>query len=184
MSTMTSNYSLYNNPTTTTTTLTTRNHNRTLHNDADKLWRQIDEGIHEFGVINHDKYGRIYAYETDGLGGHHLMDDANVPSLLSIPYLGYTSSRDPDRQIELNTRKYVLSSDNPFFFAGTTSLFPLVHFLFFFLFLYLFLLFLFFFLFLFLILFLILILILLSFFSLFPFPFSFSFLFHFLALAR
>jgi len=49
------------------------------------------------------------------------MDDANVPSLLSIPYLGYTSPFDPDREIEKNTRKFVLSADNPFYYSGKVA---------------------------------------------------------------
>jgi meiotically up-regulated gene 157 (Mug157) protein len=31
----------------------------------------------------------MLAYEVDGFGSHLRMDDANVPSLLSLPYLGY-----------------------------------------------------------------------------------------------
>jgi len=93
-------------------------HDEALRDAADTLAFDIDKGIHEYGVVEHPKHGKIYAYETDGLGNHNLMDDANVPSLLSIPYLGYTSKHDPNREIEHNTRKFVLSSDNPFYFSG------------------------------------------------------------------
>ena len=65
---------------------------------------QIDYGIELFGTYLHPKYGKIYAYETDGYGNHVLMDDANVPSLLSIPYLEYT---DIDDEIYQNTRKFI-----------------------------------------------------------------------------
>lgn len=53
------------------------------------LAEEIREGIEAYGVYDHPKYGKIYAYETDGFGNYNLMDDANSPSLLSIPYLGY-----------------------------------------------------------------------------------------------
>lgn len=54
-------------------------------------------------------------YETDGYGNALYMDDANVPSLLSLPYLGCMAADDP-RYIA--TRAFVLSADNPFFFSG------------------------------------------------------------------
>ena len=83
---------------------------------AEKLGSEIDAGIQQYGLVDHPKYGRIYAYETDGLGHYNLMDDANVPSLLSAPYLGYCSADDPVYQ---NTRRFILSEDNPFYFTGT-----------------------------------------------------------------
>lgn len=82
---------------------------------AEKLRGEIDAGIQEYGVVDHPVYGRIYAYETDGLGHYNLMDDANVPSLLSAPYLGYCSADDPVYQ---NTRRFILSEENPFYFVG------------------------------------------------------------------
>jgi meiotically up-regulated gene 157 (Mug157) protein len=39
------------------------------------------------GVCEHPLFGRIFAYEVDGYGNALFMDDANVPSLLSLPYL-------------------------------------------------------------------------------------------------
>lgn len=80
-----------------------------------ELMEEIDNGIKVYSIYEHPKFGKIYAYETDGFGNYNLMDDANVPSLLSIPYLGYTTLDDPIYQ---NTRKFVLSAHNPFFYTG------------------------------------------------------------------
>ncbi len=77
---------------------------------------EINEGIRRFGTVEHPEYGRIYSYEADGRGNCILMDDANSPSLLSMPYLGYC---DPEDEIYLNTRKYVLSKDNPYYAEGS-----------------------------------------------------------------
>jgi uncharacterized protein len=57
----------------------------------------------------------MYAYETDGYGNYNLMDDANVPSLLSMPYLGYCA---PDAPLYVNSRAFVLSTENPYYFQG------------------------------------------------------------------
>ena len=45
---------------------------------------------------------------------YNLMDDANVPNLLSIPYLGYPA----DTQVAQNTRRFILSQGNPFYYEG------------------------------------------------------------------
>jgi meiotically up-regulated gene 157 (Mug157) protein len=78
----------------------------------------VAEGINNYGIVYSPKYGYLYAYEVDGLGHANLMDDANVPSLLSIPYLGYTRADDP---IYLNTRKFILSADDPYFYSGKAA---------------------------------------------------------------
>lgn len=80
-----------------------------------QLRNNINQGIQEYGTVEHPEFGTIYAYETDGLGNYVLMDDANVPSLLSIPYLGYCSAENP---VYKNTRQFVLSESNPYFYAG------------------------------------------------------------------
>lgn len=82
---------------------------------ARALKEEIDEGIKKYGIINHPEFADIYAFEVDGLGNYLLMDDANVPSLLSIPYFGYADSADPIYQ---NTRNYCLSFSNPYYFEG------------------------------------------------------------------
>ena len=59
--------------------------------------------------------GKVFAFEVDGFGSAYFMDDANIPSLLSLPYLGYVDRNDP---IYKNTRQFVLSEYNPYFFKG------------------------------------------------------------------
>lgn len=67
------------------------------------------------GIVNHSIYGQIYAYEVDGYGSQNIMDDANIPSLLSVPFLGYLNANDTVYQ---NTRALVLSANNPYFMRG------------------------------------------------------------------
>ncbi len=85
---------------------------------AEKLRQEIEFGIETYGVVNHPRFGRIYAYETDGFGNYNLMDDANVPNLLSIPYLGY---RPVHNELYQRTRQFVLSEENPYYFAGQVA---------------------------------------------------------------
>ncbi|RYG28231.1 MAG: metal-independent alpha-mannosidase, partial [Chitinophagaceae bacterium] len=66
-------------------------------------------------VTTHPSFGKIYAYESNGYGSFNLMDDANVPSLLAMPYLGAVKQTDP---LYINTRKFLLSGYNPFYFKG------------------------------------------------------------------
>jgi meiotically up-regulated gene 157 (Mug157) protein len=87
-------------------------------NRLSSLKQTIQKGIDQYGIVNHPECGKIYAYEVDGLGHQLLMDDANVPSLLSLPYLGFCS---PTDDLYLNTRKFILSPANPFYFAGSQA---------------------------------------------------------------
>ena len=79
------------------------------------LAAEVDQALHEYAVVQHPKYGPIYAYEVDGFGSHQLMDDANVPSLLALGYLDPEMYKDP---VYLNTRRFVWSEDNPYFKRG------------------------------------------------------------------
>eukprot|EP00479_Gromia_sphaerica_P002078 TRINITY_DN1247_c0_g1_i1.p1 TRINITY_DN1247_c0_g1~~TRINITY_DN1247_c0_g1_i1.p1 ORF type:complete len:117 (-),score=22.24 TRINITY_DN1247_c0_g1_i1:202-552(-) len=63
-------------------------------------------------------FGSVYAFEVDGFGNSYLMDDANLPSLLSLPWLGFV---DASSEIYKNTRAMILSENNPFFFEGTAA---------------------------------------------------------------
>lgn len=86
-----------------------------LAKECTALADEVSEALKKYAVYNHPKYGKIYAYEVDGFGNHLLMDDANVPSLLAMAYLGDVSQDDPIYQ---NTRRFVWSEDNPYFFRG------------------------------------------------------------------
>jgi len=91
-------------------------HDSELVQKAETLRNEITAGICAYGMVDHSHHGRIYAYETDGAGHYVLIDDANVPSLLSLPYLGCCLADDP---IYRNTRAFVLSTDNPYYHTGT-----------------------------------------------------------------
>lgn len=83
-----------------------------------ELRAEVKKALEEYAIVDHQKYGKIYAFEIDGFGNKLMMDDANVPSLLSLPYLDAVDDSDPVYQ---NTRKFVWSLDNPFFFKGTAA---------------------------------------------------------------
>ena len=80
-----------------------------------ELAKEVETALKKYAVYNHPKYGKIYAFEVDGFGNHLLMDDANVPSLLAMPYLGDMNESDP---VYKNTRRFVWSEDNPYFLKG------------------------------------------------------------------
>jgi meiotically up-regulated gene 157 (Mug157) protein len=86
-----------------------------LSSACKELAEEMNDGILDYAIVDHPKYGKMYAFETDGFGNYNLMDDANSPSLLSMPYLGYCEPKDPIYQ---NTRNFVLSNDNPYYVEG------------------------------------------------------------------
>ena len=93
---------------------------KVLHHDGfaqecRALADEVETALQKYAVVEHPKYGRIYAYEVDGYGNYTMMDDANVPSLLALPYMGWGKADDP---IYRNTRNFVWSEDNPYFFRG------------------------------------------------------------------
>ncbi|MDR2037135.1 MAG: glycoside hydrolase family 125 protein [Bacteroidales bacterium] len=82
---------------------------------CDTLAGEVQKAIEKYAVTEHLTYGKIYAFEVDGFGNRLFMDDANVPSLLALPYLGTVAVND---KIYQNTRKFIWSLDNPYFFKG------------------------------------------------------------------
>lgn len=83
------------------------------------LAKEVKQAVDQYGIFVHPKYGKVYAYEVDGFGNHVFMDDANVPNLLGLPYLcTFIKAQDPIYQ---NTRRLVLSSDNPYYFKGKAA---------------------------------------------------------------
>ena len=87
-------------------------------NECTALSKEIENALLQHAIVTHPQFGKVYAYEINGYGSFNLMDDANVPSLLSLPYLGAVKNTDP---VYINTRKLLLSNYNPFFFKGKAS---------------------------------------------------------------
>jgi len=92
--------------------------NKSLADECTSLANEVEEALKKYAVINTKEDGEIYAYEINGFGSFNLMDDANVPSLLSLPYLNAVPQ---NNRLYLNTRKFVLSKNNPFFFKGSAG---------------------------------------------------------------
>lgn len=86
--------------------------------ECSELADEVEKAIRSHAVVEHPDFGDIYAYEVDGFGSRLLMDDANVPSLLAMPYLGDVALTD---SIYQNTRRFVLSGGNPWFWSGTAG---------------------------------------------------------------
>ena len=91
---------------------------KTFAKECKTLAGEVEKAIKEYAIVEHPKYGKVYAFEVDGFGNHTFMDDANVPSLLALPYLDSVSKNDP---VYKNTRKLVWSEDNPYFFKGKAA---------------------------------------------------------------
>lgn len=98
--------------------LTKVNNNPALAKECTDLAQEVETALKKYATYEHPQYGTIYAFEVDGFGNRMLMDDANVPSLLAMAYLGDVDINDPIYQ---NTRNFVWSKDNPYFFKGTAG---------------------------------------------------------------
>lgn len=98
--------------------LETVNHDILMAGECRALADEVETALKENAAVYHPKFGNIYAFEVDGFGNSYLMDDANVPSLLALAYLGDVA---PDNPVYRNTRRFVLSDSNPYFFKGTAG---------------------------------------------------------------
>jgi uncharacterized protein len=90
----------------------------TLAAESTALRAEILAGIAGHATLDHPDHGTVWAYEVDGRGGALLADDANLPSLLALPYLGWCAADDP---MYLATRALVLSEANPWFARGSVA---------------------------------------------------------------
>jgi meiotically up-regulated gene 157 (Mug157) protein len=89
---------------------------KTLAATVEKWGQTIEDGVWEHGVVQHKKYGKVFAYEVDGYGSSIMMDDANLPSLLALPLLGFVNT---DNDVYKNTRKMILQRQgNPYYLVG------------------------------------------------------------------
>lgn len=85
---------------------------------ARSLADEVARALALHAAAEHPEHGLVWPYEVDGYGNVLYMDDANVPSLLALPYLGAVEHDDP---MYLRTRGLVLSEDNPYFFKGSAG---------------------------------------------------------------
>lgn len=90
-------------------------HDNSFVEECKDLALEVDEAIQKYAVSEHLNFGKIYAYEIDGFGNKLFMDDANVPSLMSLAYLGAHNLSD---KLYQNTRRFLLSENNPYFLKG------------------------------------------------------------------
>ena len=88
-------------------------HDSAMAMQATELADEVRNALKQYAIVS-TPTGPIWAYEIDGFGGRIMMDDANVPSLLSLPYL----ESSPDAALYARTRHFVWSRDNPWFFRG------------------------------------------------------------------
>jgi meiotically up-regulated gene 157 (Mug157) protein len=89
---------------------------RSIVAECREIGETVRKAVFDYGVVTHPIFGQIFAFEVDCYGSQLLMDDANTPSLLSLPILGFIEKTDP---VYINTRNFVLSDWNPWFFNGT-----------------------------------------------------------------
>lgn len=92
--------------------------NQVMADSCNTLASEVDAAIKQFAIVEHLHFGHIYAYEVDGFGNRVFMDDANVPSLMSLAYLG---AHQPDDDLYKRTRAFLLSEHNPYFLRGQTA---------------------------------------------------------------
>nr|WP_320119232.1 glycoside hydrolase family 125 protein [uncultured Marinifilum sp.] len=86
-----------------------------LAKSAREMAEEVQSALEKYASSNHLNMGETLAFEVDGFGNQMYMDDANIPSLLSLPYLG---AIDANSSLYQNTRKFILSENNPWFFVG------------------------------------------------------------------
>lgn len=86
--------------------------------ECDTLAQEVEKAAQKYGKISGRNGGEIWAFEVDGYGNQLFMDDANIPGLLSLSYLGCCDVHDAVYQ---RTRRLVLSEDNPYFFKGSAA---------------------------------------------------------------
>jgi meiotically up-regulated gene 157 (Mug157) protein len=91
------------------------NHNAALAGRCTALANEVEAALKKYAIVHHPEFGDIYVFEVDGFGNAYCMDDANVPSLLALTYLDPSLASDPVAQ---NTRRFVWSESNPYFWRG------------------------------------------------------------------
>jgi len=91
---------------------------KSLADECRALAGEVEQALKKFAVVNNSQGGRVYAYEVDGFGNFYCIDDGNIPSLMSLPYLGAVPVTDPLYQ---HTRKFLQSAKNPYYCQGKAA---------------------------------------------------------------
>ena len=94
------------------------NGNTVLAGECRSLAQEVEDALYKYAVVDRPNCGKVFAFEVDGFGNALMMDDANVPSLLAMAYLGDIDIND---SIYQNTRNFVLSAANPYRFEGAAG---------------------------------------------------------------
>ena len=90
----------------------------TLAGECRALAAEVERALEQYAIVHHAKLGPVFAYEVDAYGNYYCIDDGNVPSLLSLPYLGAVKPSDKTYQ---NTRHLILSDANPYYCQGKAA---------------------------------------------------------------
>lgn len=98
--------------------VTTVHQDITFASKCIELANTVEKALKKYASATHLSYGQVLSFEIDGFGNRLYMDDANVPSLLGMPYLGTLNA---DDELYKNTRKFILSKDNPWYFEGKAA---------------------------------------------------------------
>jgi meiotically up-regulated gene 157 (Mug157) protein len=98
--------------------LETIRHDQALADECRALADEVEKALQKYAVVENLEVGRVYAYEVDGFGNYYCIDDGNIPSLMSLPYLGAVPANDPLYQ---NTRKFLESGKNPYYCQGRAA---------------------------------------------------------------
>jgi hypothetical protein len=93
-------------------------HDAALAGQCRALADEVDQALQKYAIVHHVTLGPVYAYEVDAYGNYYDIDDGNVPSLLSLPYLGVVKAED---KIYQHTRRLVLSDANPYYCQGKAA---------------------------------------------------------------
>lgn len=93
-------------------------HDASFAAECRALGNEVESALAKYGRNKEREGGEVWAFEVDGYGNQLFMDDANIPGLLSLPYLGCCPLGDAVYQ---RTRRLVLSENNPYFFKGNAA---------------------------------------------------------------
>ncbi len=93
-------------------------HDQRFAVECEALADEVETALHEYALVPDADGGDVWAYEVDGYGNQLFMDDANLPSLSGLAWLGFCARDDARYR---RTRAQAWSTRNPYFFRGTAA---------------------------------------------------------------